>query len=34
MRAPDRTLTGEEAAGVRDAAVAAARAATGAELRA
>lgn len=34
LRAPDRTLTGEEAAGVRDAAVAAARAATGAELRA
>ena len=34
LRAPDRTLTGEEAAAVRDAAVAAAAAATGAELRA
>jgi phenylalanyl-tRNA synthetase beta chain len=33
LRAPDRTLTGEEAAAVRDAAVAAAAAATGAELR-
>jgi phenylalanyl-tRNA synthetase beta chain len=33
LRAPDRTLTGEEAAAVRDAAVAAASAATGAELR-
>ncbi len=34
LRAPDRTLTGEEATAVRDAAVAAAAAATGAELRA
>ncbi|MDT0277626.1 phenylalanine--tRNA ligase subunit beta [Blastococcus goldschmidtiae] len=34
LRAPDRTLTGEEAAAVRDAAVTAAAAATGAELRA
>jgi phenylalanyl-tRNA synthetase beta chain len=34
LRAPDRTLTGEEAAAVREAAVAAAAAATGAELRA
>ncbi len=33
LRAPDRTLTGEEAAAVRDAAVTAAAAATGAELR-
>jgi len=34
LRAPDRTLTSEEATAVRDAAVAAARTATGAELRA
>jgi phenylalanyl-tRNA synthetase beta chain len=34
LRAPDRTLTSEEATGVRDAAVAAAAARTGAELRA
>jgi phenylalanyl-tRNA synthetase beta chain len=34
LRAPDRTLTGEEAIVVRDAAVAAAAARTGAELRA
>ncbi|MGY2067769.1 phenylalanine--tRNA ligase subunit beta [Blastococcus sp. SYSU DS0619] len=34
LRAPDRTLTGEEATAVRDAAVAAAAAATGATLRA
>ncbi|MGY1664113.1 phenylalanine--tRNA ligase subunit beta [Geodermatophilus sp. SYSU D00705] len=33
LRAPDRTLTSEEATAVRDAAVAAAAAATGAELR-
>ena len=33
FRAPDRTLTSEEATAVRDAAVAAARSATGAELR-
>jgi phenylalanyl-tRNA synthetase beta chain len=33
LRAPDRTLTSEEATAVRDAAVAAARSATGAELR-
>jgi phenylalanyl-tRNA synthetase beta chain len=34
LRAPDRTLTSEEATAVRDAAVAAAAARTGAELRA
>ncbi|WP_324278284.1 hypothetical protein [Blastococcus brunescens] len=34
LRAPDRTLTSEEATAVRDAAVAAAAASTGAELRA
>jgi phenylalanyl-tRNA synthetase beta chain len=34
LRAPDRTLTAEEAAAVRDAAVAAAAASVGAELRA
>ena len=34
LRAPDRTLTGDEATAVRDAAVAAAAATTGAELRA
>jgi phenylalanyl-tRNA synthetase beta chain len=34
LRAPDRTLTTEDATGVRDAAVAAAAARTGAELRA
>ncbi|HEX8498245.1 MAG TPA: phenylalanine--tRNA ligase subunit beta, partial [Actinomycetales bacterium] len=34
LRAPDRTLTGEEAEAVRDAAVAAAATAVGAELRA
>ncbi|TFV50329.1 phenylalanine--tRNA ligase subunit beta [Blastococcus sp. TF02A_35] len=34
LRAPDRTLTGEEATAVRDAALAAATAATGAQLRA
>jgi phenylalanyl-tRNA synthetase beta chain len=33
LRAPDRTLTSEEATAVRDAAVAAAASATGAELR-
>jgi len=33
LRAPDRTLTSEEATAVRDAAVAAARSATGAQLR-
>jgi phenylalanyl-tRNA synthetase beta chain len=33
LRAPDRTLTGEEATAVRDAAVAAAAERTGAELR-
>ena len=33
LRAPDRTLTSEEATAVRDAAVAAAARATGAELR-
>jgi phenylalanyl-tRNA synthetase beta chain len=34
LRAPDRTLTGEEAAAVREAAVATAARRTGAELRA
>ena len=33
LRAPDRTLTSDEATGVRDAAVAAAAARTGAQLR-
>ena len=33
LRAPDRTLTSDEATAVRDAAVAAAARATGAELR-